>query len=285
MAALTPGQKAGYTRDGFLAPLPVMPEAEALRLHAKLEAIERDEGGRLSAATNQKPYLLFPFLAELIRDARILDAVEVVLGPDILCWAGGFFIKNPGDGMRITWHQDSTYWGLSEPDICTAWIALTPSTPESGCMRVIPGTHTTDQLPHHDTFATDNLLSRGQEIAVKVDERQAIDIVLRPGEMSLHHVRLIHGSDPNRSPDRRIGLAIRYIPARLRQTAGTDDSATLVRGTDGFRHFRPEPCPATDRDPACVSFHADMIMRTQAILYAGAQRPGRDRGKASGPRQ
>lgn len=277
MAFLTAAQQRDYVGHGFLPRLPVLPEAEAAALLGRLEAIERAEGGRLSAASNQKPHLLFPFLAELVRDARILDAVEGVLGPDILCWASGFFAKNPQDGKRISWHQDSTYWGLSAPDICTAWLALTPSTPESGCMRVVPGSHTTDQLPHRDTFAADNLLSRGQEIAVAVDEAEAVDLVLAPGEMSLHHVRLIHGSEPNRAGHRRVGLAIRYIPTRLRQTMGSDDSATLVRGSDRYGHFQPEPRPARDRDPDCVAFHAAMLARTQAILYAGAAEPGRDR--------
>jgi non-haem Fe2+, alpha-ketoglutarate-dependent halogenase len=281
--SLTPAQIEQYRRDGFLSPLHVMPEHEAARLLAKLEDVERQEGGKLSNASNQKPYLLFPFLADVIRDARILDAVESLLGPNILCWAGGFFAKNPGDGKIISWHQDSTYWGLSEPEVGSVWLALTPSTVESGCMRVIPGTHTKDQLPHRDTFATNNLLSRGQEVAVEVNEAEAHDIVLRPGEMSLHHVRLVHGSAPNRSNHRRVGFVIRYIPTHIRQVAGSEDSATLVRGEDLFGNFAPEPRPATDRDPVCVAFHREMVRRTQAFLYAGAAQPGRDRQPEPAP--
>jgi hypothetical protein len=279
--SLSSAQLAQYRSQGYLAPLRVMPEADAARLLSRLEAVERQEGGKLSNQSNQKPYLLFPFLAEVIRDARILDVAESVLGPDLLCWAGGFFAKDPGDGKIISWHQDSTYWGLSEPDVASAWLALTPSTVESGCMRVIPGTHTTDQLPHRDTFAANNMLSRGQEVAVQVNEADAHDIVLRPGEMSLHHVRLVHGSATNRAAHRRVGFVIRYIPTRLRQVAGSADSATLVRGEDRYGNFAPEPRPAIDRDPACVEFHREMMARTLAYLYAGAAQPGRDRQPAA----
>ena len=111
-------------------------------------------------------------------------------------------------------------------------MAFTDSTAANGAMRVIPASHKLDQVPHRDTFAAANLLSRGQEIMVDVDEREAAMLELAAGEMSLHHVRLIHGSDPNPSDDRRIGFAIRYIPTYVRQVAGSHDSATLVRGED-----------------------------------------------------
>jgi ectoine hydroxylase-related dioxygenase (phytanoyl-CoA dioxygenase family) len=172
--------------------------------------------------------------------------------------------------MRVSWHQDSTYWGLSKPDIVTAWVAFTPSTVESGCLRVVPGSHLRDQLPHGDTFATDNMLTRGQEVKVTVDERDALDVVLRPGEMSLHHVRLIHGSEPNRAAHRRIGFAIRYLPTSVRQTSGIRDTATLVRGRDDFGHFALEPAPASDFDPDAVAFHGKSYDDTTKILYAGA---------------
>ena len=137
-------------------------------------------------------------------------------------------------------------------------------------MRVIPGTHTRDQLPHRDTFAANNLLSRGQEVAVEVDERDAVDVVLQPGQFSLHHVRLIHGSGVNQAPHRRVGLALRFIPTRIYQTAGQGDSATLVRGTDRYGHFEAEPRPTRDNDPECLAFHKRVMDRTFAILYRGA---------------
>jgi ectoine hydroxylase-related dioxygenase (phytanoyl-CoA dioxygenase family) len=265
---------ARYRAEGVLFPRPAVGAARAGDLLAKFEALERQEGGTLSRRTNHKPHLLISWLAELIRDPRILDQVEVLIGPDILCWATEFFVKNPGDHKRVTWHQDSTYWGLSEPDVVTAWVAFTPSTRQSGCMRVVPGSHLQDQLPHRDTFAATNLLSRGQEIAVEVDERQAVDVVLAPGEMSLHNVRLIHGSEPNDAPHRRIGFAIRYIPTRIRQLNAIADSASLVRGQDRFGHFAPEPAPAADFHPDAVAFHGQNYDLHMNILYAGAaERP------------
>ena len=273
---LTDDLVARYRADGVLFPLPALDVAEAESLLARLEALEQAEGVQISRRTNHKPHLLLGWLADLIRDPRILDPVEDLIGPNIFCWGADFFIKNPDDRKRVTWHQDSTYWGLSKRDIVTAWVAFTPSTVASGCMRVVPGSHLKDQLPHRDTFAADNLLSRGQEIEVEVDEAAAVDVVLEPGQMSLHHVRLIHGSELNGSRNRRIGFAIRYIPTYVRQLNGMRDAATLVRGTDEFGHFSHEPRPNGDFDPDAVAFHAKVYENQMDILYAGAgQRPDR----------
>jgi len=265
-----------YCEQGFLFPLPALTDSEVNSLRTKLEELEAQHGGKLPPHINRKPHLLLTWLNELIRDPRILDPVEKILGPDIFCWGSGFFIKNPHDKARVTWHQDSTYWGLSSADVATAWVAFTPSIPENGCMRVVPGTHTLQQLPHEDTFAPDNLLSRGQEIAVEVDESRAVDIVLEPGQMSLHHVLLVHGSEPNRSGLRRIGFAIRYLPTHVKQLSGLADSATLVRGSDPYGHFLPEPAPQSDFHPDAVAFHAKMLAINDQILYRGtpAQRGG-----------
>jgi ectoine hydroxylase-related dioxygenase (phytanoyl-CoA dioxygenase family) len=182
----------------------------------------------------------------------------------------------------VSWHQDSTYWGLSSPDVVTAWIAFEASTPLSGCMRVVPGTQAHDQVPHKDTFASDNLLSRGQEIQVDIDDKDAADIVLQPGEFSLHHVRIIHGSEPNNADWDRIGFTIRYVPTYVRQIGGRD-SAMLVRGVDEFHNFDPEPRPKADFHPEAVAFHGAMIDRVTRILFAGAPQAGQKRFQAQQP--
>jgi len=265
---LTPAQIAQYEEQGYLAPIRVMEETEALALRNKLEEIEASMGGPLRGDLRHKTHLLFPFLAELVRHPKILDAVEDVLGPDILCWSSNFFIKEAADPAFVSWHQDSTYWGLSSPDVATAWVALTPSNDANGAMAVVPSSHKLDQMPHRDTFHRHNLLTRGQEIAVEVDESQSVPLNLRPGEMSLHHVRLVHGSAPNPSLDRRIGFAIRYIPTSIRQLEG-EDSATLVRGADHFHHFAHEPSPKIDMDPEMLELHRQIAERNAKILYRG----------------
>jgi non-haem Fe2+, alpha-ketoglutarate-dependent halogenase len=267
---LTDREIALFQQHGFVSPVTVLSPPQAHALREQLETFERAQGGPLKGALRHKTHLLFPWLNELIRNTGIVDAIEDLYGPNLLCWTTNFFIKEGNDPAFVSWHQDSTYWGLSSPDVVTAWVALSPSTIANGAMRVIPGTHKLDQIRHKDTFGANNLLTRGQEVAVEVDERQAVSLELQPGQMSLHHVRLIHGSPPNATAERRIGFAIRYIPTRVRQLQG-DDSATLVRGVDDFRTFAHEPRPLRDLDPELVSLHKQITARNAQILYSGTQ--------------
>jgi non-heme Fe2+,alpha-ketoglutarate-dependent halogenase len=265
---LTPAQVAQYHECGFVSPTRVMSADAALEYRRRLEAFEASTGGPLGGDLRHKSHLLFTWLAELVRHDRILDAIEDLYGPDLLCWSTNFFIKEKSNPAFVSWHQDSTYWGLSKPDVVSAWVAFTPAHAGNGAMQVIPGSHLVDQIPHRDTFDKHNLLTRGQEIAVEVDASRAVTIALEPGEMSLHHVRLVHGSPPNTSDDRRIGFAIRYIPTSVSQIAGTD-SATLVRGSDGHHHFDLEPRPSCDLDPELVALHKQITERNAQILYRG----------------
>ena len=262
MKSLTPAIVRQYEHRGFYAPIPVMSPEE--QRDPPPAGILRGRARVLQGRLRHKSHLLFTWLDDLIRHPAILDAVEDVIGPDILCWGTTFFTKEARNPAFVSWHQDSTYWGLEPADIITAWVALSDSNAANGAMRVIPGTHKMDQVAHRDTFPADNLLSRGQEIAVEVDEREAAMLELRAGEMSLHHVRLIHGSDPNPSDHRRIGFAIRYIPTYVRQSVGGTDHATLVRGTDRYHNFAPEQPPEFDMAPDAVAFHATVTGRACA---------------------
>jgi non-heme Fe2+,alpha-ketoglutarate-dependent halogenase len=266
---LSQEQVERFHRDGYLHPIRVMSVEQAGELRRRLEAHEAATGGPLRGDLRHKAHLLFAWLGDLVRDDALLDAVEDLYGPDLFCWTSNFFIKEPRSPGFVSWHQDSTYWGLSRPDVVTAWVALSPSTRASGAMEVIPGTHVLDQIPHRDTFDRDNMLSRGQEVMVDVDASRAVALELQPGEMSLHHVRLVHGSAANPSGERRIGFAIRYIPTDVAQTVRGDDSATLVRGTDRHGHFSHEPRPVRDLEPDFVALHREISSRNARILYAG----------------
>jgi chlorinating enzyme len=265
---LTQQQIDTYWRDGCVFPVRVMSAEAAAEMRGRLEEFERKAGGPLKGDLRHKSHLLFTWLADLVRFDPVVDAIEDLYGPNLLCWTTNFFIKEGRTPSFVSWHQDSTYWGLDRPDVVTAWIAFTDSNEANGAMGFIPGTHTKDQIPHRDTFAKNNLLTRGQEVAVEVDENEARTIELRPGEMSLHHVRLVHGSPPNPSNDRRIGFAVRYIPTSVKQVAG-EDSATLVRGEDTFGHFEHEPRPTRDMDPEFIALHKRIAERNAQILYRG----------------
>src|SRR2546428_8594889 len=260
-----------FRRDGFYSPIRVMPAGDARRYRNALEAHEAKTGAPLQGNWRHKMHLLFTWADELVHHPKVLDAVEDVIGPDILCWTTTFFIKEQRSPGCVSWHQDSTYWGLEPDDVVTAWVPFPDATPENGYMQVIPGSHKVDQLPHVDTFHKDNLLSRGQEIAVEVDKSKAVGIALSAGELSLHHIKNVHGSAANRTRGRRICLSLRLIATYVRQTK-VRDSAMLGRGVDKYGHFDPEPRPQSDLDAAALAAHADAVGRQVKALYQGTDK-------------
>jgi ectoine hydroxylase-related dioxygenase (phytanoyl-CoA dioxygenase family) len=235
----------------------VLTPEETAGFRRSFEELADRLGGRPVAQALGHTQAYFRWAYDLATHPRVLDAVEDILGPDILLWTVSIFPKYPRDPGYISWHQDGTYWGLDSVRVTTAWIALTDSTVENGCMRVVPGSHHRPILPHRDTYAPDNRLSRGQEIEVKVDERDAVDVVLRAGEMSLHHVNIIHGSNPNPSDGSRIGFAPRFTTPETSQVDGEPLTAALARGQDRFGHFRLQPgAPALGFDDAFAAQQA-----------------------------
>ena len=258
-----------FQRDGYLDPVRVMSNAQAAQLRDKLEQAEVDNGGAWRGAQRFKSHLLHKWLADLVRHPRILDAVQDLIGPDIMCWTTNWWIKEPHSSSFVSWHQDSHYWGLNTDNLVTAWVALSPATVASGCMRLLPGSHHGPNLPHVDTFDEQNMLTRGQAISCAVDESEAVNLQVDSGEMALFTYRIAHASYPNNSDDRRIAFAIRYLPPDVRQLEADWDSAALVRGEDRFGHFEHEPEPACDFDPVAVEFHRRAEEQQRAILYKG----------------
>jgi len=266
---LTAEQIEQYGREGYVCPVPVMPAAEAAGLRRRLEAFEATQGGKLEPVQRSRTHLLFKWLDDLIRDARVLDPVEQLIGPDILCWSTIFWIKDAGSKSFVSWHQDNTYWGLSSRNVLTAWFAISEASLEAGCMKVMPRTHAGDTFAHEDTYDSDNMLTRGQSIR-GLDESHAVSMPLKAGEMSLHNYCLAHGSGPNLSADRRIGVSMHFMPPQTKQVVGAWDCAALVRGEDRYGHFAPTPVPARDLDPAAVAFHTRAAGAMRDVLYAGA---------------
>ena len=261
-----------YNQEGYYFPVKILDDEQVAAKRALLENFESTQGKPIGGAQRSKSHLLFKWVDDLMRHPKILDAVEDLIGPDLLCWNTLFWIKETGSESFVSWHQDLRYWGLDTNDLVSVWLALSPATLESGCMRVLPSTHRGDLLSHKDEYKPNNLLTRGQEIAVQVDEAKAVAMPLRPGHISLHNVRLAHASGPNRSTDRRIGVSLHYMPTCTKQIIGEWDSAALVRGEDRFGHFHLTPRPAKDFDPVTVQFHEKATNTLREILFKDAEK-------------
>jgi len=269
--------KQNYNTDGYAFPIEVMTPHRAAEHRAMFEAVEATHADDELATRilRECASIVLPFVDEIMRMPSVLEPVKAILGDDILVMGANFFTKEPATPAFVSWHQDLTYWGFADALEVTAWVALTPATRENGCMRFIPGSHHSAIVDHHDTFDESNMLSRGQSIAVEVNEVDAVEATLRPGEMSLHHGRLFHASGPNTSPDRRIGLVLRYITPSMRQLSGQVTSAHLVAGEDRYGHFHLlEPAGEVMAHSAMETAQEAIALREQ-IGYAGAADRGR----------
>ena len=262
---------AAYRRDGFAFPYRALPEAEASGLAREVEALIDSDARSLHFMRNN-PHLVFPSVDRLVHDDRVLDAVERILGPNLLLWSTSFFLKAPQSADFVSWHQDLTYWGLDGTDQVSAWMALSPITEANGCMRFVPGSHRRAIETHRDTFAEENQLTRGQVLAVDVDESQAVPVTLAPGELSLHHGHLFHASGPNTTGAWRIGITMIYLAPGMRQVVANRDYARLVRGEDEHGHFECLPRPRFDFDPAGIAACETYAKSISEALYQGTER-------------
>ncbi len=269
-----------YWDEGFLFPIPVLTPEESRAARTELEAIESewlDNGLPLPLNTYKRvnSHLVMPLAARIARDHRVLDVIEDILGSDILIYAAEFFIKEPRTKQIVSMHQDLTYWGLGATQgLVTAWIPFSPSTPASGCMDFVRGSHKNPILPHEDTFGSDNLLSRGQEIRVDVTEKDKVAIEIHPGQMSLHHGLTIHGSGPNTSDDRRIALVVRYCRPDVSQEVGETDFAMPARGTDRLGNFVHVPVPEVNFSPSSLELYEEVRRAQAKVMMRGSNSGG-----------
>jgi hypothetical protein len=252
---LTPDQIAQYERDGYVCPVQGFSTERARGWRDRLEAFERAEGRKMTRGHNFKPHLLFPWVDEIVHAPEVLDAVEDLIGPDIRLFHLTVWPKDAQSGAYVSWHQDATYFALEPACHVTAWVALTDAPVEAGCMEVVPGSHRLGQMQHAEMQDPENLLSRGQALAVDVDRTHTAFMPVEAGQFSLHHTHLVHNSRPNRSNDRRIGLGISYVPTHARCTSSTRVTAMLVRGADKYGHFDDERRPRADAGPEERAFH------------------------------
>jgi non-heme Fe2+,alpha-ketoglutarate-dependent halogenase len=243
MSMLSEQERQFYEENGYLFPLRVFDDQETAEFRRQFSDYTEQNRERLRKLIPRErrevyalTHLMLPWVYQMASHPRVLDAVEGAIGANILVWGSDWFVKFPGDAAYISWHQDGAYWGLQPPKVTTAWIALSPSTLESGCMQVMPRTQKM-QLPQRETYAVNNALSRGQEIALEVDESKAVALCLAPGEMSLHHIGIAHGSKPNSADYARVVIAIRYIAPEVVQQGSERQIVQLVRGEDKYGNF------------------------------------------------
>ncbi|RMH18047.1 MAG: phytanoyl-CoA dioxygenase [Acidobacteria bacterium] len=254
---LSKRQIDAFEHDGVLAPLAVLEAAEAAAYRAEVEALVARLGGGLRRIDHC--HLFHRWAYELVTTERILDLLDDLLGEDLFVHSSRLFYKHPHDPSFVSWHQDGTYSGLNSKPAPSAWIALTPSTAENGCLRVVLGSHASDLLPHRETDDRNNLLNHGEVVEATIDESRVRDVELAPGEMSLHHINAIHGSRPNRSATPRIGFAVSYMTPAVRRSALP---VLRCRGHSDDHDFElAEPPPPRDLDAALAAHYAFLRQR------------------------
>ena len=274
MTILSPAQHAQYQREGVIFPLRILDAEKARILADHCSVLQSRMGHWVVSQQISKPHLVSRAIADVIRNETLLDAVESIIGPDILCWTVTVFAKPPKSGGYVGWHQDRTYWGLSpEEQVVTAWLALTDAHCDNGCMSVLRGSHLQGNRDHEIVPNTENILLSGQEVAIDRHEKDdLVHVELDPGEASIHHSKVVHGSNPNKSDRPRVGLSIQYISADVRQrNNGGVDSASAVRGNTSRSKLELEPLPVSDFDVQSIKNWKQIIANPSGLGATAAK--------------
>ena len=259
-----------YHDKGFLSPINVLTRDEIQTCNSEIEAFEKASGHPIDFPYKSRCHQIFSWADALVHHPKILDAVEDVIGPDILCYHATLWIKPPQSNSFVRWHQDGTYFFLEPAVHVTAWVALTIADDDAGCMQVIPGSHKNEFLEHNDDSNPDNLIPRGQGLAINVNTEHAVSMPLQAGQMSLHHTKLFHASFNNKRDTRRIGFGISYIPTSTKDIGKTKAHALLVRGKDNYNNFLPEKRLVKPHTPEQYEYHLSLMKQFRKRQDEGA---------------
>ena len=273
MSYLSSNQLKQYEDEGFVSPINIFSKEKANEIRDEIELIEKEIPGELDNSGRYNAHLISPLLDEVTHHPKILDAVQSLIGEDILVCGTTLFIKNPHEKGFVSYHQDAKYIGLEPHNWVTAWVAITDSNEHNGCMRMWSGSHKDSLKDHDQMFNEGNLLTRGQTVN-NVPKEKTTPLILKAGQMSLHHPTVVHGSDLNKSDDRRIGFVIQsYIGANVKQVIGKN-SVQLARGVDSYNyHEKIERTSLlmSEKDLKLKKKESDNL---QEIFYKGAPKKG-----------
>ena len=274
MTNLSSNQLKQYEDDGFVSPIDIFSKNKANEIRNEIEIIEETIPGELDKSGRYNAHLISPLLDEVTHNPKILDAVQSIIGKNILVCGTTLFIKNPKEKGFVSYHQDAKYIGLKPYNWVTAWVAITDSNEHNGCMRMWPGSHKDNLKEHDQMFDEGNLLTRGQTVNhVPIDK--TIPLILKAGQMSLHHPTVVHGSDLNKSNDRRIGFVIQsYIATDVKQVLGKN-GVQLARGIDKFNYHNTLRRSKSLMNKNDLKIKKQENNRLQEIFYAGSQKKGK----------
>ena len=273
MTYLSSNQLKQYEDEGFVSPIDIFSKDKAKEIRNEIELIEKEMPNELEKSGRYNAHLISPLLDEVTHNSEILDAVQSLIGKDILVCGTTLFIKNPNVKGFVSYHQDAKYIGLEPHNWVTAWVAITDSNEHNGCMRVWSGSHKDNLKDHDQNFNERNLLTRGQTIK-NVPKKKTTPLILKAGQMSLHHPTVVHGSDLNHSNDRRIGFVIQsYIGTNVKQVLGIN-SVQLARGKDNFNFHKKIGRPKSLLDKNDLKIKKRENDNLQEIFYKGSSKKG-----------
>ena len=274
MKGLTEEQLDHYKNKGYVSPVSALTSIEAKEIREEIEKIEKDWPGALDGINRNYIHLISPIFNKVCLNKNILDAVESIIGKNILICGTTLFIKNPNERGFVSFHQDAKYIGLEPHNWVTVWVAVTDVNEENGCMRMLPGSHKEDLKIHEQKFDENNLLTRGQTITnVQLDKTDPI--ILKAGQVSLHHPKIVHGSGLNQSNDRRIGFVIQsYIGTNVNQVIGKM-YVQRARGEDKYKYHEYSKIPLELMGKDEVTSQNKANEELSKIFYSGSKKIGK----------